>query len=181
MKKIWGDPVWSKVISTGIVAGITFLSVFIYSLFTKENFNVVFKKIMNYSIPVYIVLIIIFGILIAYYIISLIFNKRPSSQDREYAKKINAFIGNNYKFTFTNLNVLCRYSIGVSSYTGRPFVHHLKLYCNNHNPPLEIFAGKCNVSGCSNSNINISEFDAQRHLESEAANQWDRYDEAIKK
>lgn len=111
---------------------------------------------MNYNLPMYQVLLIILVIIIIYYLKSLIFTKRPSLKERKYAKKRKAFKGDNYKFTFTNINILCRYSIDINSYNGRPFVHHLKLYCNNHNPLLEIYGGKCNVYGCSSNKIEIS-------------------------
>ncbi len=75
IKAIWKDPVWSKVISAIIIAA----GIGLWALITKRkphDLYEVFLRILNWSIPLYVILSLI-GLVFLYRIISKRLKKKP--------------------------------------------------------------------------------------------------------
>ncbi|RXR35325.1 hypothetical protein EQG68_00065 [Flavobacterium piscinae] len=166
---IWKDPVWSKVISVAIIAIVGG----IYTAynwgraknFLKEQYN----NFINLNVPLYyiILFILILGLFI-WVLSKLNITKVKTKKDH--------FIGDDYRYTFGDVNILCRYSVGVSNYTGKPFIFNLKVYCNKHTPALELNEGYCSVRDCSNDKVYIDLFKVEKILEADIIHRWEEYD-----
>lgn len=69
LKKIWYDPVLSKIISVGILAFIAFLYSIFQALYSNISFREALYLIFSYKIPLYVVLIIALLAILIYYIL----------------------------------------------------------------------------------------------------------------
>lgn len=166
---IWKDPVWSKVISVAIIA----IVCGIYAAFnwekTKNFFKEQYNNFINLNIPLYYVILFFFILgLIIWVLSKLTITKVKTKKEH--------FIGDDYRYTFDDVNILCRYSVGVSNYTGKPFIFNLKVYCNKHTPALELINGYCPVRDCSNDNVFIELFRVEKILEADIIHKWEEYD-----
>ena len=62
LSKFWNDPVWSKVISAGILTVLTAVGAYIVSLFGVNSFSDVIISILNFNIPLWLaVVVLMFG------------------------------------------------------------------------------------------------------------------------
>ncbi|MEW5675519.1 hypothetical protein ABGT15_04335 [Flavobacterium enshiense] len=180
MKKVLLDSI-SQVISAGILVILGFISMFTYSQITDKPFKTVFKDSITFQFPTYVIILIILGFILITSVVSYLRSNSVSSEVKYLKRKIKAFTSDDYRFTYNDIGLLCRYSVSYNNYTGKPFIHNLKLYCNKHTPPMEMFDGDCNVNRCDNRNADINEFSVQRHLESDIIHRWEEYDKKQKK
>jgi hypothetical protein len=74
-EKLWTSPVWSKVISAGIIALITVLYSVVKTVFEDISLYEAIIKVLNFEIEVYLYLIFSFFSIAIYFIINFIRNK----------------------------------------------------------------------------------------------------------
>ena len=71
VKKIWNDPVWSKVIANGIIVALAFVLTIIWSMISAKqnqiNFKTAFVNFWSYKISLWIVVVIAILLLIIYW------------------------------------------------------------------------------------------------------------------
>ncbi|NLR58850.1 hypothetical protein HGH93_12105 [Chitinophaga polysaccharea] len=83
VSKIWKDPVWSKVISVGILGLITLLYNYITSLFKGSDFKIEFIKFWTFNIELWEVALLLIFLFALYWFISVIRKSRPYKYDPE--------------------------------------------------------------------------------------------------
>jgi hypothetical protein len=163
-KKIWKDPVWSKVIAGIILALGSLLFVWIKSLIEKVSIQIVLKEILEIKIRlVYAVAIIILYLIIRaiYRIYSL------RGKQARFIKEVN-------RFENPDTGILIKWEAGFLNDT--PMIIDLSLFCTRHeNIPIRFVDYKCPMPDCVNSiqyrdkrlDINL--------IESILINSWERY------
>jgi len=179
MNKIWKDPVWSKVISAGIIGLIGFIYVIIKSSISELSFKDSFINIINSEIPLYLVVIIIVGLLLFQVLYAFLTGKINilSREEKYLNNKMNAICRQNAKFPFFDLNIIARYSVGFNKIKGIPVVYDVSLFCSNHNPPLKIFEDKCYASReCEYEDNVLYADEAQSIIESHILQEWEDLD-----
>lgn len=85
IKQIWKDPVWSKVISAGIIGLVILIYNYIYSLVTNTDFKTNIKAFWNSKISLWVVAVLILVLLVIYTLRKL-FN-RKEKDDFAYDEK----------------------------------------------------------------------------------------------
>ncbi len=93
IKKIWTDPVWSKVIAVGIVALITLG----YTKFLSVSEKVTFKEAFDKTLEIKIAVVYVIAALIAYWIIAWLFKKIFKKEKAYYnAKQTRSHLKNEF-------------------------------------------------------------------------------------
>jgi hypothetical protein len=107
-ERSWADPVWSKVISVGIITFITLIYTFFKTILADISFADAFINILNFEIKVYVYLIIFTCSILLYYII---FRIRKYKNEKIIGFDIEQKVGN---FTFRELyNALLTHKIAT--------------------------------------------------------------------
>jgi hypothetical protein len=179
MNRIWKDPVWSKVIATGIIGLIGFLYVVVESLTSELSFKESFINIMTSEISLYLVVLIIVGLLLFQILFSFLTGKIRilTKEEKNLNRKIKAIVGNDYKYRFNDIKVLARYSVGFDDDFKKPYVYDIQLFCNNHNPPLKLVSNQCYATNeCAKMDYVINEERVRPQLESQILQAWDDLD-----
>lgn len=170
---IWKDPVFSGL----VVALIAFIGGGIWSYFnwekTKKFFIDCYNGFINFNIPFYYVILGIIAIVMFIWLFSKLFGNKVKSKEEYFSR-------DDYRFTFTNVNILCRYGVFINYYTGKPDISHLKIYCNHHSPALELENGRCVFYDCDNHKNKIDIYQVEKFLEAEIIERWEKYDEGIR-
>lgn len=78
INQIWKDPVWSKVISAGIIGLIILVYNYIYSLITNTDFKTNFKAFWSLKISLWVVAVIIMILVSLFTLIKLINRNRKN-------------------------------------------------------------------------------------------------------
>ena len=138
IKKIWTDPVWSKVISVAIIA----LGTTVYSAFESAtkgiNFWITFKGIIFYGVPLIYILIV----LIAYWIVRRVLkNVRDGYTKKEKALRSFNFINNPKEGYLYKWQVYFEFD--------KPFVGDLEFFCTRHGKvPIRLIDNMCSDYDC---------------------------------
>lgn len=165
LKKIWSDPVWSKVISVGIIGGFTLLYAIIKSFIDNVGFYVVLNQLINISVPLKYLLILP----IIYFIIKYYKNNKKSI----YSPKQNKLRENNNDFD-SDSELLYKWNVHFD-YNNKPFITDLEVFCKKHgDTPMRIYSNKCMFKDCPNSKIAIDEFKLKNIIESDLIHKWDK-------
>jgi len=165
IKKIWKDPVGSKVISWLIIGVLTLIALKIKSHYDDKSFRETLDWLINYQTKlIYIVL----GI-ITYITIRFIFKRKKNF----YSKKQRQLREFNH-MTDSNQGVRNEWTTYFGS-NGKPFITDLEFYCTGHgDAPLRFYGSNCSVNGCKNSRLNVSEHRVKNHIESLVINEWNK-------
>jgi hypothetical protein len=160
-KKIWKDPVWSKVIAGIILAIGSLLVVWIKSLIDKTSFQTALKGLFEAKIKIVFVL----AIFILYFIAREIYRKYNLPWKRKRFAKIhksfNKETGNQYHWDTCFIN-------------GLPAVLNLKVSCTKHGAiPIQFIYGRCPKEGCENSVEPIDEARIINLIESYLIHAWE--------
>lgn len=171
---IWKDPVVSGL----IVALIIFICGGIWTYFNWEKTKLFFinkyNKFINLNIPLYYVLLFLLVVVLVIWLLSKLKIFKVKSKEEH-------FRGDNYRYKFTNINVLCRYGVYVSDYTGKPFITNLKVYCDLHTPAFELDYGCCQLNNCENNRLSLDINNVEKYLEADIIHRWEEYDKKYPK
>jgi len=168
-RKIWIDPVGSKVISAAILA----LCAYIYSIFSTDTFGVVISKVWYYKIglgwTIFIVTVLI--------TIQGIWNKKSNSSikmisDSKNQKQEN-FRRANTKILFGD-DILVRFTTWFSSSSGLPFIDDEIAYCNLHPAPMRMNLQGCPERNCKHNDYQIDMRIAKHKIESILVDHWEK-------
>lgn len=162
--KFWKDPVWSKVISAGLLAVIPLLYAFIKSITSQISFTQALITIYNLKIR----LVHFIGALLLYGIVKMLLRKVPSSISKKQTrlKELNHSASE-------ERGILFKWQVSFGS-DGEPFIWDLQASCCLHgNFPIRFMSGKCPHPDCRN-NYEIIDFNIiKNHFESELVHRWD--------
>jgi len=168
IQKIWKDPVWSKVISVGIVAFTTFVYTLVSSLLNNISIGQSFKSLFDIKIR----LSYIIGIWILYYLgVKLIATRHRDKYDERKRKALQEF----NRMEDNALGMIFTWKVHFDEDT--PFISDLTAFCTNHEgAPIRFMNEKCPVIGCKN-NLEEDRFDLSRvknYIESQLIERWNR-------
>jgi hypothetical protein len=168
IKKIWTDPVWSKVISVGIIGLLTLG----YTKFLIVTEKVTFKEAFEKTLEIKIELVYIFLALVAYWILKYfhrkIFKKEKSSYSVK-QQKLRLFNNN----TDHNIGILFRWGVHFDYDT--PFISDLTAFCTKHGEtPIRFISNRCPFNDCTNSHNRIDEYAIKNFIESDLIERWEK-------
>lgn len=162
-KKIWNDPVGSKVIAVGIIGVLSILFAYIQSLVQEITFQESITKLYNLKIRV--VYVILGGVL---FLIGrhLFKGKGYYNKKQERLRKFN-------KMTVEQNDILLRWGV-YFSFEGTPFIDDLTAFCTKHQPPMRFVNGTCPVRDCENSKQQMNGHMLKNHVESMLIDEWEK-------
>ena len=170
VKNIWKDPVWSKVISVGILGLITVIYAKIESIIGKITYKDAFLKAIQLKIPIFYILIFI----IIYWIFLWLKSKfKKKNEDSDfYTKKQKDFVKNN-KTVDNEHGLLYKWDV-FFNYNNTPFILNLTIFCTEHgDTPLKFIGRRCSVSNCKNYVHEVDLNKVKNIIESDLINRWD--------
>ena len=161
IKKIWADPVWSKVIAVGIVALLTLGYTKFLSVSEELTFKEAFDKILEIKIAIFYVLVAIIVYWIGSLILKRIFRKNSGFYTKQ-QQKLREF--NKMEVTATVL--LFKWDVFFDYQT--PFIADLTVFCTKHGqPPIRFMGDRCSIQGCENSRQQINKYALKNLIESD--------------
>ena len=164
IKKIWKDPVWSKVIAVGIIALISLIYAKIKSVSDEISFVDALKSLLDIKISV----VYAIGIIIAFLILRRLFKKKDGyySAKQEKLRQFN-------KTTDPNTGI--QFKWGVYFDYDTPFIGDLTAFCTKHDgPPIRFMNDRCPIQGCENSNNRIDNYAVKNFIESDLIDRWEK-------
>jgi hypothetical protein len=166
-KKIWTDPVWSKVISVAIVG----LATFVYALLKSKADNVSLKTVFDDLLQMQVKVIYVLGALILFLIVRRLFKKKPKAKSYYSAKQQQLREFN--KITDNESGILFRW--GVYFEYDKPFIADLEAYCTKHEgAPIRFVGNSCPMYNCENHQKDINYHLVKNHIESMLIDSWDK-------
>jgi hypothetical protein len=169
LKEFWKDPVWSKVISVGILGIISLLFTQILSITENLSFDESLNKVLNLKLKI----IYIIGSIIIFWILKFIYNK-VFNKNKNYYTKTQKQLLEFRSMRDNQQNLAFRWNTYFKD-NGNPFISDLEIYCTNHGEmPIKFLGNNCQVNNCKNSDININEYAAENYIESEVQHYWDK-------
>jgi hypothetical protein len=164
LKRIWKDPVWSKVIAVGIIAIISLLYAKIKSISTEITFQAALQGLINTKIRVIYVL----AIILLYLVLRQVLNYK----DRSYIKKHDTIRKYN-KYLHPQLGILFRWNVYFDDDT--PSISDLTPFCTKHDgPPIRFINNRCPMPGCENSRQAFDNLGVTNIIESDLIDRWDK-------
>jgi hypothetical protein len=163
IKKIWKDPVMSKVIAAIIFAIISLL----YAKIKSTILNISFKEALNQLLDLKISIVYVIGIIIAYLILYQLFKKRGLySRKQERFRRFN-------NSQDPELGLQFRWTVYFNG--DIPFIGDLSVFCTKHgNTPIRFIDFRCPISNCTNSSKQIDKFTLKNLIESDLIAKWDK-------
>ncbi|TXD45756.1 hypothetical protein [Polaribacter sp. IC073] len=174
-EKIWTSPVWSKVISAGIIGIIGFISAIIYSLITDMNPIDSFKYIWNFKTKIGYAFIALIFMFIIQLLLQKVFSKKEKKLNKT-EQKAKHFCEQWYKINDDQTNVVYRFNTYISSYTKQPIIANLTAFCKNHNGQefKMNWIGGCLDRSCANNNKISRESVVKDLIESQLVVEWEK-------
>jgi hypothetical protein len=168
VKKIWTDPVWSKVISVGIIGLLTLGYTKFVSVTEKVTYREAFNKILEIKIEViYVVLA-----LVAYWVLKFAYRKLIKKEKAYYSSKQQKLRSLN-KTTDPNTGILFKWSVFFDYET--PFISDLTAFCTKHgDTPIRFLGDSCSIQGCENSIQRIDRLAVKNLIESDLIDRWEK-------
>ena len=170
-KKIWSDPVWSKVISAIIIAVGSFLISIIYSVSTELTLKQSSTFLWNYQIKLGpTIIVIILGLLILA-LIQNITQKSPSKIEKLKSKFHQKF----RKIDDSADPITYRFNAYISSYTNFPFISELRVYCTAHNDGEKLMSSHsgCPIPNCSKHRMSFDQNSLKTQIETSLLKEWE--------
>lgn len=164
-KKIWVDPVWSKVISVGIIGMISIIYATIKSKTDDISISSVYYGLFQLKVKVTFVV----GAILLFVIIKRLTKKKNDSYYSAKQQKLRNF----NKFTDSTTEVLFRWNVFFNY--NKPCISDLEAYCTKHDgSPLRFINNCCSVSDCVNSKIGVHFDIVKNHVESILIDKWEK-------
>lgn len=168
VKKIWTDPVWSKVISVGIIALLTIGYTKFLSVTEKVTFQEAFSKILEIKIAV----VYVFLALVVYWLLKLLFKKIFKKEKSHYSTKQQKLRSFN-KTSDPSTGILFRWGVYFDYNT--PFIADLTAFCTKHGEtPIRFIHNRCPFNDCTNSHNRIDEHVVKNFIESDLIDRWEK-------
>lgn len=168
-KKIWKDPVWSKVISIGIIGLITLG----YTKFLSVTENVTFKDSFQKILEMKISLIYVFLAIVAYWLIAFLLKKFLHKEKGYYTPKQDKLRSYN-KIKDNEAEILFKWKVYFDN-SGTPFISDLTAFCTKHGePPIRFINNRCPIQNCKNSKQVIDVYSVKNYVESDLIDKWDK-------
>lgn len=168
IKKIWTDPVWSKVIAVGIVAIITLIYTKFFSFTENVTFEEAFDKIFEIKVKV----VYIIDTLIIYWIFTWFFKKIFKKESGFYnvkQQKLRTF----NKITDPKTGILYKWQVFFRYEI--PFISDLTAFCTKHGEiPIRFIGEGCPIQDCENSGQKIDKFVIKNYIESDLIDKWEK-------
>lgn len=165
IKKIWNDPVWSKIIASSILGVITLIGIFIKSNYDEKSFYETLIWLVKYPIQLFYILLL--------FLIGFSVQKIFKLKKNFYSSKQRKLRGFNFTIDI-EAGIKSEWTVSFNS-NGKPFITDLEIYCMEHGDvPLRFFGNKCSTVGCKNSRLHFNEFEIINHLESYVLNEWNK-------
>ncbi|WP_405384100.1 hypothetical protein [Maribacter sp. LLG6340-A2] len=164
-KRIWKDPVGSKIIAWSIIGLIGIISVKLTSLAKGITFQQALSDIYEFKVRiVYVALIVLVS-----FIMFRVFKKKRSyySKAQNKLRKFNRSLD-------PETGILYKWKVYFKS-NGDPFIADLEFYCTKHDDiPIRFVGNNCPMNGCKNSRVRLDEFGTKNHIESIVINEWEK-------
>ena len=172
MKKVWTDPVWSKVIASTIITVGFFILSIIYSLLTDKTVEESLNYFWSYHVPLGPTILGVIVILLLIATVQRLIKKQPSRIERLEKR----FQQENTEMVDGSVGVTCRYNAYISSYTNYPFISDLRLYCTGNNHPQQLMTqhSGCPIPSCRNNGQGYNEHNLKTTIETYLLQVWDR-------
>lgn len=169
LKKIWTDPVWSKVISAGILGLIALFYTRFLSVSENITFKEAFERTLKYKISVAYVIFSVIG----YWILVSVGKKLfKNKKDNSFYSKKQQTVRSFNKTLDQTTGILFRWGVYFNYDT--PFIADLTAFCTKHGEtPLRFVHHRCPVYGCQNSFKQLDEHAVKNIIESELINKWE--------
>jgi len=165
IKKIWKDPVGSKIIAWSIIGLIGIISVKI----TSEAKGITFYQALNYFYDLKVRIVYLLLAFLLYFIMFRVFKKKKSYYSKA-QKKLRQF----NKSIDPETGILYKWKVYFKS-NGDPFISDLEFYCTKHDDvPIRFIRKNCPISGCVNSRQRLDEYGTKNHIESIVINEWEK-------
>lgn len=165
LKKIWKDPVGSKIIAWSIIGLIGIASIKITSLAKGITFNEALEKFYEFKVRIIYVLI---TLLLTFILIRVL--KKKKSYYSKTQKKLREF----NKSLDPETEILTKWNVYFKT-NGNPSISDFEMFCKKHDDvPIRFIANRCPVQGCENSRIRIDEYGIKNHIESMVINDWEK-------
>jgi hypothetical protein len=167
VKKIWADPVWSKVISVGIIGLISVAYTKFISVTENISYNEAVKKIIEIKISVFYVLIAILIYLILNWLVKKLLKKEKGiyTLKQEQLRIYN-------KTTDVKTGILFKWCVSFDNET--PFITELTPFCTKHGEtPIRFLGECCPMEGCKNSR-GIDKYVVKNLIESDLIDRWEK-------
>jgi hypothetical protein len=166
LKKIWTDPVWSKVISVGIIGVISL----IYALIKSHTDDITVRQVYEGLLLLKVKVIYVIGVIVLFYVVKRLTRKKSESYYNTKQQKLRTF----NKLTDPNSGIMFRW--GVYFDYDKPFISDLEAFCTKHEgAPMRFVRSYCPVNGCQNSRQGIDFNLVKNHIESILINEWDKF------
>jgi len=164
-KKIWTDPVWSKVISVGII-GIISLA---YALIKSHSDNITVSQVYESLLQLKVKVIYLLGILLFFYIVKKLTKKKSKSYYTPKQQKLREF----NKLRDPNTGIMFRWVVYFDY--EKPFISDLEAFCTKHEgAPMRFVRNCCPIYNCENSRQSIDFHMVTNHIESILIDEWDK-------
>ena len=156
IRKIWNDPVWSKIISVSIIGLFTLLFAFIKSWIEKTSLTLAIAEILNYKISLLYVILIL---LIVYFTYLLFKKISGPSRAQKAIKKYNSELNE-------EKGLMLKWDVEFQN-NGKPYVNNIQALCTKHGVvPLQFYDRKCPVENCENAKFDIDYQKVFNHITS---------------
>jgi hypothetical protein len=163
LKRVWKDPVWSKVIAAGIIAVASLLIVLLKSVVDKIPFQSTLKGFFDGKIRI---LWVVAGILLFLILRSIYQNNSLKWKKRQFVKSVK-------KLENHDLHILYKFTIEFEG--DYPTIENLKIFCTLHEDlPLGFIDFKCPIYNCNNSRQALDEVRLINFLESILLDMWEK-------
>ncbi len=168
IKKIWTDPVWSKVISVGIIGLLTLG----YTKFLSVTENVTFKEAFEKILEIKIEVVYVFLAPVTYWILKYFYRKIFKKEKAYYSIKQQKLRSFN-KTIDPSTGILFRWGVYFDYDT--PFISDLTAFCTKHGEtPIRFISNRCPFNDCTNSHNRIDEYAVKNFIESDLIDRWEK-------
>lgn len=164
IKKIWNDPVWSKVISVGIIGLISFVYLTIKSKVDGISLQESLQNLIELKVRLLYVVVVVLIYIIGKSVLARKkgFFTRKQERLRRYDRNEDI-----------QRRILYRWTVWFDD--DRPFISDLEVFCTRHDgAPIRFVNGHCPVNDCDNNHINMDYHLTKNHIESILIDQWDK-------
>lgn len=171
-KKIWTDPVWSKVISVGIIGIFSYIGFLFGKYFLSESQKIFLIESFEEVLKLKISVIYVIAIFIANWIFFWLFKKHFKRGKPLYNSKQLKFMEYN-SLTQPELGLLFKWVVYFDNET--PSVANLTGYCTKHGEtPLRLIESRCTMPDCATARRPIDYNVVKNILESEMIHKWEK-------
>ncbi|GAB4156253.1 MAG: hypothetical protein Tsb0033_06590 [Winogradskyella sp.] len=164
LKRIWKDPVGSKVIAVGILGVLSLIYAKIISVSDDITFSEAYERIFEIKIR----LIYVVGGIFLFLLFKRIFTKKKGYYSSK-QKKLREF----NKTTDPNTDIMFRWGVYFDYDT--PFISDLTAFCTKHEgPPIRFVNDRCTLRDCENHRNRIDLHMVKNLIESDLIDRWEK-------